>query len=720
MTYLAPVAPPVPVPSRTPAPAILAVAESLQPDLTQGFQIDALRLRLEMERAFGGSDADGAWDWKLAYEAGEVVLVLFLRKFGRALLARAGSPSALLPILAKVAGLLPTHTRRSEEMERFQQFSTPLPMGLAALAAAQISPHDLVLDPSAGTGLVAILAEIAGGSLALNELAETRADLLRHLFPGRPVTTFDAAQIDDHLDAGIRPSVVLMNPPFSAVANVDGRATEATARHLRSALVRLVPGGRLVAITGAGFTPDAPAWAETFGRLTETAHLVLTGAVSGAAFAKHGTSFETRILIFDKCRGGERGGITADLSQPMSSDVAQLLARIAVDVPPRLELEQIIGAGQARSSLLTGISSLAARKAISTSRPAPSAPPAHGRVRIEAEDLAYALRSTGEGEATARLSDAIYETFRMQAIDITGAAPHPTKLVQSAAMASVAPPKPTFSPKLHDAVLRDGLLSDTQLETVIYAGEARAHLGRPQPVLPNAPRPRKAKAPGGTPAAAARLFAASVPVAGTLADTYLRSRGLTQRDHMSALRFHPKCLHRDEGQTRNIPRPALIAAVTDGAGALQGAHRTWLAPDGQGKAQVETQRRAMGHLLGNAVRLTPHDDILVVGEGIETMLSLVEAEPGLPVWAALSSGHLGAVLLPERVQRLYIAIDRDPAGQRAAELLSARALDAGIAVRVLEPRLGDFNDDLRVNGKAALRQHLAGQIGPEDRHRLSG
>ena len=125
MTYLAPVAPPVPVPSRdpAPAPAILAVAEALQPDLTQGFKIDALRLRLEMERAFGGSDADGCWDWKLAYEAGEVALVRFLRKFGRALLARAGSPAALLPIFAKVACLLPTHTRRSEEMERFQQMA---------------------------------------------------------------------------------------------------------------------------------------------------------------------------------------------------------------------------------------------------------------------------------------------------------------------------------------------------------------------------------------------------------------------------------------------------------------------------------------------------------------------------------------------------------------------------------------------------------------------
>ena len=249
--------------------------------------------------------------------------------------------------------------------------------------------------------------------------------------------------------------------------------------------------------------------------------------------------------------------------------------------------------------------------------------------------------------------------------------------------------------------------------------EARAHLGRPQPVLPNAPRPRKAAASGGIPAAA-RLFAASVPVAGTLPDTYLRSRGLTQGGTMSALRFHPKCWYRDEDQTRSIPRPALIAAVTDGAGALQGVHRTWLAPDGQLKAAVETQRRAMGHLLGNVVKLTPHDDILVVGEGIETMLSLVEAVPGLPVWAALSSGHLGVVLLPEGLQRLCIAIDRDPAGRGAAARLSARALDAGIAVRELEPRLGDFNDDLRAYGKDALRQHLAGQIGPEDRQRLLG
>ncbi|KOX60321.1 hypothetical protein ADL19_02435 [Streptomyces purpurogeneiscleroticus] len=140
------------------APAILAAAGLLLPRLERGERVDAAALRDVMEAAFGASDAAGAWDWKLAYEAGEAATVLFLRKYGRALFRTAPSPIGRLTLLSKIAGLLPAQTRRSEEAQALQQFSTPLPLGLAALTAAAVTPADRVLEPSAGTGLLAILA----------------------------------------------------------------------------------------------------------------------------------------------------------------------------------------------------------------------------------------------------------------------------------------------------------------------------------------------------------------------------------------------------------------------------------------------------------------------------------------------------------------------------------------------------------------------------------
>ena len=125
-----------------------------------------------METAFAGSDAEGAWDWKLAYDACEAAQVLFLRQFGPAMRARAGSPAAFLAMLGKLAALLPSQTRRSEESQALQQFSTPIALGFAAATAAAITPADLVLEPSAGTGLLAVFAELAGARLALNELAD--------------------------------------------------------------------------------------------------------------------------------------------------------------------------------------------------------------------------------------------------------------------------------------------------------------------------------------------------------------------------------------------------------------------------------------------------------------------------------------------------------------------------------------------------------------------
>lgn len=144
---------------------------------------------------------------------------------------KAGLPAAMLPMLARIVRCLPTHTRRSEDSQALQQFSTPIPLRFAVCTAAGITPSDRVLEPSPGTGLLAVFAELAGGTLVLNELAEAPAALLDQLFANVEVTRFDAAQIDDHLDAAIVPSVVLMNPPFSALANVDRRMADVAFRH---------------------------------------------------------------------------------------------------------------------------------------------------------------------------------------------------------------------------------------------------------------------------------------------------------------------------------------------------------------------------------------------------------------------------------------------------------------------------------------------------------
>ena len=107
------------------ASAIVAAAQLLLPHLERGQPINATVLRGAMESAFGASDTAGAWDWKTAYEACEVATVLMLRKYGKPLFRKAGSPQAILSQLSKIAGLVPTHTRRSDEAQSFQQFSTP-------------------------------------------------------------------------------------------------------------------------------------------------------------------------------------------------------------------------------------------------------------------------------------------------------------------------------------------------------------------------------------------------------------------------------------------------------------------------------------------------------------------------------------------------------------------------------------------------------------------
>ncbi|GAA4133659.1 strawberry notch-like NTP hydrolase domain-containing protein [Aminobacter aganoensis] len=458
MTFLLPVAAPAAPVVRV--PAVLSAAQNLLGYLERGERIDRHLLRTAMATAFGASDSSGAWDWKSAYEACEVATVLFLRRYGRALFLKSRSPAGQLATLSKIAGLLPTHTRRSEESQALQQFSTPIPLGLAAVTAAGIVPGDVVLEPSAGTGLLAILASTAGGSLILNELADARAELLSSLFPAVTVMRFDAAQIDDYLDRAAAPSVVLMNPPFSAMANVSGRVADAGFRHISSALNRLAPGGRLVAITGANVAPDQPDWRDAFVRLQERGSVVFSTSIAGSIYAKHGTTFPTRLTVIDKTPAADPTLLPASVGS--APDVAALLAWIEQHVPPRLPVTLPASSAMRVATTSKTVRGYLARSAVA--HPAPV-------IDLGGIELSYETVDWTPSEGT-HMTDALYEEYGLQSIRIPGAQAHPTKLVQSAAMASIAPPRPNYRPTLPANIL--SLLSDAQLETVIYAGEAHS------------------------------------------------------------------------------------------------------------------------------------------------------------------------------------------------------------------------------------------------------
>jgi hypothetical protein len=250
------------------------------------------------------------------------------------------------------------------------------------------------------------------------------------------------------------------------------------------------------------------------------------------------------------------------------------------------------------------------------------------------------------------------------------------------------------------------------------ADEARTFLSLPHPE-PDRARSRRPSPPAGSPEAAQRLFAMSQPIERTLVEAYLRNRGITTLHGTGSLRLHPRCYYRPDDHSPTETWPAMIAAVADLSGHLTGAHRTWLDPGGfteatLGKAPIDTPRRAMGDLLGHAVRFGVAGEVMAAGEGIETMLSLRCVLPTMPMVAALSAAHLSAILFPETLRRLYIARDDDPAGDGAMTTLIDRAQEVGIEAIVISPRLGDFNEDLRLLGIDALRAASRVQIAAQD------
>jgi hypothetical protein len=193
--------------------------------------------------------------------------------------------------------------------------------------------------------------------------------------------------------------------------------------------------------------------------------------------------------------------------------------------------------------------------------------------------------------------------------------------------------------------------------------------------------------------AALKIWNETVPARDSLVERYLASRAITIPPP-DALRFHPDLYHRPSRSRW----PAMVAARTDAAGGIVAIHRTYLRHDGCGKAPVELQRMELGSKAGTAIRLAPVADELMIGEGIETTLSVMQ-ETDRPGWAAGSANDLRCVTLPPSVRSVIILADEDAVGRKAANDAARRFKIDGRKVRIAYPGpYKDFNDMLMAGG----------------------
>ena len=429
------------LPPVTDRPAALTIA-----DLLAGVApITRRDLNNAMIAAFGGSDADGRWTQRDSFEMLEHALALYVARQPYALATLTGVTHA-----AALMERLPTQTVRSEEQIELQQFSTPIDIGALAAVMAAIGPDDIVLEPSAGNGLLAVQVPHHAG-LQLNEIDPKRRERLASAFPNAIITGHDGAALVSLHAALERPTVVLMNPPFSRSIG-RGADNLAALRHLQAAIRRVTKGGRVVAIMPDWFAPSA--------QLKAAYEAVLTGCTVRTSlrlescYRKHGTDIAVRLYVIDKVAGGT--------SHTVIQRRAVLDFLDAITVPARADLAVDAPAVKPPPSVVTLFDAArAAKPAVARTYHAP--------IRNAVLPVGYTTLA-----APAPLADqvGVYLPYRPSRIGFEAAGEHPTALVESVAMGSIPAPIPAHIPHLPERTVSDRLLSDSQLETVIYAGHA--------------------------------------------------------------------------------------------------------------------------------------------------------------------------------------------------------------------------------------------------------
>lgn len=428
---------------------ILQTADTLAETLAAGRPLGRETLRALMTEATGRSDADGGWTLRDAYDALELAQILFVTGPHSPIDDR--RPGETLNRLEALARSLPTQSHRAEAQVALQAFSTPLPLAWLAGLAGRPSSADLVLEPSAGTGLLACAAGRAGCRLHLNEIDPARRRCLAAAYPDATLSGHDGELVHDLLDPEVRPTLVLMNPPF---ARGSGRGEDryAAARHLLGSLTRLAPGGRLVAIMPESFSESGSGKALR-AKADSQAALRLDALLARGLFSKHGTGIAVRFLVYDKLQ---------DVRAPVRGRVDGLGELLSV-------VEALPGRG---SPIVQSLPPRAGNLSLFARRATPSLPPVPQRGELPGRTYELLAFRTLDDPAPVADQVGLYLPYRPSRVAIPSASPHPTPLVESLAMGSIAAPKPTHAPTLPTGLVANGALSEAQLETLIYAGSA--------------------------------------------------------------------------------------------------------------------------------------------------------------------------------------------------------------------------------------------------------
>lgn len=515
------------------SPSML-LADYVANQLREGRAFDWRVLFAQADAYFGGTQAEGKYTPKDAYDAMEAGMNLWLmRDGGRHLNPNTDAQGAQLAVasLERALALLPTQSKRTAEQDEFQQFSTVPPLAYMANWVANITSADTMMEPSGGVGGLAAFAKNAGARLILNELSQRRAALLRDLFPSTKIYTENAEQLHNILPDGVVPSVVVMNPPFSASAGrVQGRRdTQIGGQHVEQALLRLAPGGRLVAIVGEGMAMDRQAFKDWWAKIGAKYDVRAVIPMDGSGYAKYGTTFDNVMLVIDKVKPSGRDVVTTQVKtytelvgllqeirndRPQSTipsndadglerDASESARSDAVpagqgDVQPEQsgagELDAV-GGGEPLPGLAPGATGGGRSGGGTGGRSTSTARQPRGRTDAGGADAAGSsgrASEPGSGDvsgvtvqasvtqAAGELTDSVFESYQPQRLQVPGAKAHPGPLVQSAAMASVLPPAPTYTPSLPKETVSKGLLSIAQIESVVYAGQAHSEFLEPR------------------------------------------------------------------------------------------------------------------------------------------------------------------------------------------------------------------------------------------------